>query len=335
MTTDRRDPPARLLAAAVRVLPARQRDWGRAMEAELASITDRSDRWSFARGCAWAATAEFHLLRGVVHLLVVLGTLGALLAWIAAVDSRPVAAILYSIVPVLAAVCWSARRAGMFGPAGNGLVAGLLRAGGYLIAATIVAAAIAHAYPATLEAADQGSGVLMLTTVAASLLIGVVSVTARRSATTLRVIITGVGSGLAATLTWLVIMLIAPPIPPSAGWALGVTAGAAIVGVLANARPVDTTARCLLGGLIAITSAMLFIFATVLVMAQWGPDWLIPAITPHALPADRVSESRVEIVDPYVLILVLGAVAATATSAVAVFTRRRVANDPAPAGRPN
>jgi hypothetical protein len=323
MAPDSRDRPAQLLAATVRVLPARHRDWGRAMKAELASITDRPDRRSFARGCVWAAAAEFHLLRGTAHLLAVLATLGTLFAWIAAVDSRPLAVVLYAVIPVLAAVCWTARQAGMFGPAGKGIVAGLLRVAGYLIAAAIAAAALAHAHPATLEAIDEGSGLLMLSTIGAGLLVGLVTVVAKQSAATAQVLITGVGSGLAGTVAWVIVMLVAPPIPTSVGWALVATAVAAILGVLANSRRTDTTAGCLLAGLIAVTTAMFFLFVAVGALAQWGPDWLIPAISPHALPADRVANSRIEIVDPYVLILVLSGAAATVTSAVAVITRRR------------
>jgi hypothetical protein len=67
---------------------------------------------------------------------------------------------------------------------------------------------------------------------------------------------------------------------------------------------------------------MALIFAGVVALAQWGPDSLIPSITPHALPADRIAESRIELVDPYVLILVLSALTATALSLAAVLTRQ-------------
>jgi hypothetical protein len=49
------DAPARLLAAAVATLPADRRDWGSAMTAELAQVTDRRERWRFAAGCARTA----------------------------------------------------------------------------------------------------------------------------------------------------------------------------------------------------------------------------------------------------------------------------------------
>jgi hypothetical protein len=317
-----RDRAGRLLSAAVRVMPAERRDWGRAMQAELAAIDEPPARWSFAWGCLRAAAVKFHLLRGVLHLLVVLGTLGALLAWIATVDYRPLAWILSVVASVLAAVCWQGRRAGMFGPAGDGVAAWLLRGGGYLMAGALVAVALGHAHPATLEAANAGDGILAILSVAGSFLIGLASVSARRSAATVRVLVTGAGSALAATLVWLIVVLATPPIPASAGWALTATGAAAVVAVLVSSAGSGSTPGSLLAGLLATAGTMGLIFVTVLLLAHFGPDSLIPDITPGALPGQHISESRVEIVDPYVLILVLAAVAATALGLAAVVTRR-------------
>jgi hypothetical protein len=50
------DRAALLLALAVRSLPARHRDWGQAMRAELDQVRGRRARWRFSFGCAWAAT---------------------------------------------------------------------------------------------------------------------------------------------------------------------------------------------------------------------------------------------------------------------------------------
>src|SRR5690349_25113524 len=107
MTTIGQDRPARLLGAAVRVMPAGRRDWGRAMQAELAAIEDRSDRRRFAWSCLRAATVRFHLLRGAIHVLAVLGVVGTLFAWAATVDDPPLAGILYVVLSVLAVVCWA------------------------------------------------------------------------------------------------------------------------------------------------------------------------------------------------------------------------------------
>ena len=49
------DPPGRLLAAAVATLPDHRREWGMAMQAELAEVRGRSARWQFALGSARAA----------------------------------------------------------------------------------------------------------------------------------------------------------------------------------------------------------------------------------------------------------------------------------------
>jgi len=49
------DPPTRLLAAATATLPEGRRDWGEAMNAELAQVPARSARWRFAFGCALVA----------------------------------------------------------------------------------------------------------------------------------------------------------------------------------------------------------------------------------------------------------------------------------------
>jgi hypothetical protein len=50
------DGPGWLLAAAAATLPTDQRDWGRAMTAELARVQDSPSRWRFAAGCARAAS---------------------------------------------------------------------------------------------------------------------------------------------------------------------------------------------------------------------------------------------------------------------------------------
>jgi hypothetical protein len=49
------DPPGRLLAAAVATLPDHRREWGMAMNAELAEVRGRSPRWRFALSSARVA----------------------------------------------------------------------------------------------------------------------------------------------------------------------------------------------------------------------------------------------------------------------------------------
>ena len=49
------DAPARLLALVVAGLPESHRDWGRAMRAELETVSGAGQRWRFSLGCARAA----------------------------------------------------------------------------------------------------------------------------------------------------------------------------------------------------------------------------------------------------------------------------------------
>ena len=51
------DLPARLLAAALRCMPVQYHDWGIAMQAELAQISQPLERWRFAAGCRSRAPA--------------------------------------------------------------------------------------------------------------------------------------------------------------------------------------------------------------------------------------------------------------------------------------
>jgi uncharacterized membrane protein YccF (DUF307 family) len=59
--------------------------------------------------------------------------------------------------------------------------------------------------------------------------------------------------------------------------------------------------------LIAGTTAALLIFNAVVLLGAFGPAELIPSLAPHALtPADRLANSRTELVDPYLWLLLLG-----------------------------
>lgn len=47
---DGRDAPARIVTLAAALFPARRRDWGKALAAELAQVRGRASRWQFAAG---------------------------------------------------------------------------------------------------------------------------------------------------------------------------------------------------------------------------------------------------------------------------------------------
>jgi hypothetical protein len=221
-------------------------------------------------------------------------------------------------VSVLAVVCWQARRAAMLGPLGDGAIAWLLRGGGYLLAGGIAAVCLLHAHPTT---DDAGIGLLVGGVVVAAYALGLVLVCARSTHATTRLRLTAVGCGAVAALTWLLAVVIAPPIPASAGWALGLTATAAVAAFSMN---LGTARRALQAGLLSAAVTLAVVFCAVVLLASYGPDSVIPALTPYALPADRVSE----VIDPYVLVLVLGGLVATALAATSLSRRHRLLAPP-------
>jgi hypothetical protein len=82
----------------------------------------------------------------------------------------------------------------------------------------------------------------------------------------------------------------------------------------------------LLAGLLAGTVAAMLILTLVVVLSSYGPPSLIPDLAPAALtPADDLAQSRIEVVDPYLWIMLLGAVTATVQSATTLKYRSRPA----------
>ena len=65
--------PDRLLSWAVRQLPARREEWGRAMQAELAALEPGLDRWRFAVSCTRVALRRPATLKWLPATVVVIG----------------------------------------------------------------------------------------------------------------------------------------------------------------------------------------------------------------------------------------------------------------------
>ena len=61
----RRDLSNRALAVTVRLLPSHRSEWGRAMQAELASLDDVRARRRYALGCARAVLSDRAAMRTV------------------------------------------------------------------------------------------------------------------------------------------------------------------------------------------------------------------------------------------------------------------------------
>ena len=116
-----RDLPAKVVELVSRLLRGDRRDWGAAMTAELAQLSDGPARWRFAVGCAWAVLiAPAHpgaYAPGVaIRVTFVAGVVGCIAATAYAVTTWPHAAGEISgvtaawFVAALAAYLWIALR---------------------------------------------------------------------------------------------------------------------------------------------------------------------------------------------------------------------------------
>ncbi|MEV4624498.1 hypothetical protein AB0J74_38045 [Asanoa sp. NPDC049573] len=163
----------------------------------------------------------------------------------------------------------------------------------------------------------------ILTLLIGTYLFGFLAVTSRRCAATTRVLLIGGGAGLAIVAAAAVLMFAAPPVPRSVGPAVLLVALGALGAAALAQRPHDDRAAAL-AGLFAATVGALGIVILVDVIASAGPADLIPLVVPVTLPpAVQVSESRIELVDPYIALLFLGALVSGFLGAAALGTRRR------------
>ena len=96
----RRDAPALLLAWTATLLPARRRDWGQAMQAELAGIQTAAGRWRFTGGCA-LAIAKRPGSGALASLAVPAGTVLATVLLTARTSYRPMHLGLIAMMAVL------------------------------------------------------------------------------------------------------------------------------------------------------------------------------------------------------------------------------------------
>jgi len=127
---------------------------------------------------------------------------------------------------------------------------------------------------------------------------------------------TGFGCGVVAAGAWLALVFAYPPVPASIGPAVLLIGAAMGAAAWANrGRSAGLAALC--AGTVAVPPIVLMVAG----LSRYGPASLIPNVVPEALtPADRLANSRIEIEDPYVGLLFLGAVTG---AALAVVARRR------------
>ena len=211
--------PDRLLSWAVRQLPARREEWGRAMQAELAALQPGAERWRFALSCTRAALTQPATAKWLPAALVVVGAV-VLAAGIPVVSVRLEA---FAMLVALAAVAWQARR---MGPVADGRIARLVSAGSLAlvaVAALVFVAGIRRSVPASASAQ-----ILVWTAMLSTYLVAATSLTARRTAVCGRALATGAAIGALAAAAWFAVVLLQPSLPTSNGPALLAIAVAAV-----------------------------------------------------------------------------------------------------------
>jgi hypothetical protein len=156
----------------------------------------------------------------------------------------------------------------------------------------------------------------------AGYLVGVSALTAQWSRVAGRTLVTGLVAGGAAAMVWTATVLLAPPIPDSAVLAFGLVA----VSMAVAAWVADRLGGSLAGSPAAIcagTVAVLLIVDVVAVLSASGPARLIPDLASAALtPADDLAQSRVELMEPYLWLLLPGSLIAVGQCMALLSLRR-------------
>lgn len=275
------------------------------MLAELDGIPAGPERWRFAWGCAGAVASRPAVLYRLGYPLLVLAVLAAAVYGTSGVAYQPMHWGLVGLVAILVLVSWLGRAFLAVQPS---FVPRSLRAGGYVLVGALAGSTVSSL--AHKDGTDL-TGLPILTVLFALYLAGFLALTATADSRTL---LSGAACGAGVALAWTVMAAALAPIPgdplPAVIFAVGAMAVAA--------HRVGGGRSGLLAAGFAGTVAALLIFGAVVILAAVGPAWLIPELTPHALPADRVSESRIELVDPYVWMLLFAGL----TSLTSVLGRR-------------
>jgi hypothetical protein len=293
------------------------------MAAELAIIGPGRSRWAFAAGCAGVVATQTPVLRRVGYPLLMIGVLAATLGWTAPIGYAPLRWGLVGLVGTLVLVAWSGRRAGPLGPVGEGRAARGLRAGGYLLISALAVEAVVFMGRAHNPDDKARYGVPIFTVMFVGYLLGFLALTARRSTATTRTLVAGMVAGGAAAVGWTVAVVVAPPIPPDVTPAIMLIAlGMGVAAAVANRRAGAQTG--LLAAVCAGTVAALLILNVVGVLSAFGPSRLIPDLAPAALSrAEDVAQSRIELGDSYLWLVLFGWLIAVLQCVASLATRQR------------
>jgi hypothetical protein len=191
--------PEVVLRLIVRRLPERRREWGQAMEAELAGLD--SGRWRFALSCARGVLGRPETIVRLVPPLLAAGAAGIAVWLLAAIPDGPVRLEAIAMVSVLGVVAWFTRPARLMGAA----ALAILGAEGLIFLRGLQGES------------DATAGIVIWTTMLSIYALALTRAPAR-----------GFAIGAAVAAAWLVATVIDPGVPTSTGPALLAIAFAAI-----------------------------------------------------------------------------------------------------------
>jgi hypothetical protein len=295
---------------AVRALPASRREWGEAMQAELATIDGSWARRRYALGCtrAVATVPEARRAAGPPFGATLFGAVVLLLAL--GIDGAIVQAEVLALVAVLGSCAWLGRRAGPLGPVAGSAPARRARFGGYAIVGVTVmyfVIGVRFSHEGHRNSSDATRGWIFVL-VLALYLVTFLIITSRPAAASIRTLRLAMAVPVAAAAAWLPLLLLSSDVRAHPEWAHALVAVSVLLGLIAVAirsRSVEQTVLAGLG-IGAATCGLIF-------LASVGTYGLAPQLSPplSRVPgmtlAGQVEQQRTESTDPYVAELLAGA----------------------------
>jgi hypothetical protein len=332
-----------LLRRLLVVVPSERRDWAEAVVSETVDVPDGRARLSWLLGAGRLIIREVVMSRTLARTISFAGYLGTGVAavWAVVVVTGgvtyvPLRRAMIVLAVVLAAVFllgWVPR---VFGPVADGAAAGTVRAMGFVLAGLAVWGVVVEFWfnrdpstvnPGVVERASTGTPAM--TVLFAIYLAGFLAATRHGSPLRGTDLLRGIGFAIAAVAVWFggAILL------PSASAAIGVAVMAAAgIGAAASGRGNDELSRPALAGLLSATMTAQIVMSVADIMFHLGPDTWIPDAGPGPLtPQARLEQNRIEAIDPYTLVLLLGAVVALTLVIVALRRRAPASTEVTPA----
>jgi hypothetical protein len=308
---DRDDGGGRLFGLGNRIVPERRRPWVRALRAELSAIDDLQARKRFALGAAWAIV-RMRLTPGPIMAAVLLTagtTTVAVAAWNAREPSLRVG--LLALVVLLVALVGLGRRPQLFGPSSPGAAANAVNAIGLVLVGAMVLTIVSDMSGSVPAASEKLTGGLPIyAIVLGGYVVGFLAVTAASGGASSGALANGLTAGFAAPVGWLVMVALVPPVPATALPAVALILLACVPAAHAGRRRGQDAHDITMSALLTAAIGSLLVVVLVWVTSRFGDAALVPHLAPPtANSAKAVAQSRIEVNDHYLYLLLLGSLA--------------------------